>query len=158
MDLVLDLELVPKTSWWDNARDNLGGQWDHIRKYVYEEYGYECGIEQCDWDGKIHAHEVWEYREDEELQFLKDVVSRCPRCHEVHHMGLARIKNNYTRAKERFVEFNDLDRGEAEGIITDRFKEWQRRNRIDWDLDLSFLEGYFGVQVPDKYIRRGPNA
>ena len=61
-------------------------QWDRIRKQVYEDYNHKCGI--CGRDGRLEAHEIWEYDDTDFVQRLAGLIALCPLCHLVKHLGL----------------------------------------------------------------------
>lgn len=143
--LKIEIELVPKTSWWSNARSEFENWWYKIRKEVYRNFDYRCGI--CGGTGPkwpVETHEVWEYYPNSSIQRLSNVVSRCPSCHLVHHIGFAKTKGKYEESKSRFMNINNLSEQEAGKYISRAFNEWRKRNDIDWELDLSFLEEKYG--------------
>jgi hypothetical protein len=58
--LKLKIELVPKTSWYNNLRNLLPRSvWDKIRKETFDYYNHKCGI--CGAEGKLNCHEIWEF-------------------------------------------------------------------------------------------------
>ena len=43
--LKLTVEMVPSSTWYNNMRKVVSQEtWDTIRRSVYREYGYRCGI------------------------------------------------------------------------------------------------------------------
>jgi hypothetical protein len=155
--LKLPIQLVPKTSWWDNARSELDC-WYKVRKQVYREYDYKCGV--CGEQGPkwpVEGHEIWKYNENTKVQSLDDIVARCPACHKVHHIGYAKVSGNFIDAKRRFKRINDLSDNEVEQEIKKAYAIWYERNEIDWTLDLSYIEQEYGFEVPSKYKVKQPN-
>ncbi len=78
----LTVELVPKTSWYNNIRalvDEL--DWDRIRRQVYRQADYRCEI--CGGRGPEHpveCHEVWRYDDRTHVQMLVRMIALCPAC------------------------------------------------------------------------------
>jgi hypothetical protein len=96
----LTIELVPRTCWFSNVRDQVPrGDWDRIRREVYERAGKRCEV--CSGRGSRHpveCHEVWEYDETAHVQRLVRMIALCPACHEVKHIGLAGLKGRGEQA------------------------------------------------------------
>ncbi|GAA0762835.1 hypothetical protein [Psychroflexus lacisalsi] len=140
----LSIELVPKSSWFNNVRSNVKkSEWNRIRYVTYGLAEYKCEI--CDDRGNRHpveCHEVWDFNNSTKIQTLKGFISLCPLCHEVKHLGLARIRGNHDRAFSRFLELNNLSK--HEGVKQFKFykEEWKERSKVDWEIDLNILESY----------------
>src|SRR5262245_12052587 len=113
-ELKLCSELVPSTSWYDNMRSVISQtEWDTLRRRVYAEYNYRCGI--CLSKGRLSCHEIWHYDDQNHIQSLRDFVALCDLCHHVKHLGLARIlanegKLDYEKVVEHFMRVNQCDR------------------------------------------------
>ena len=142
--LKLQIELVPKSCWWANVRSNVTGkQWDNIRKPVYQRANFLCEI--CGGKGTKHpveCHEVWIYDDTTLIQRLGYFQSLCPLCHEVKHIGLAKIRGNARRAFNRFMEINELDENIANQIENAVFKQWKMRSKKQWKLNIEHLREY----------------
>lgn len=140
--LKLQIELVPSTCFWSNVRSNVkAGQWDKIRKVVYQKANFLCEI--CGGVGTRHpveCHEVWVYEEVTLTQRLNFFQSLCPLCHEVKHIGLAGIRGNGERAFNRLKEINQLDEATARQIKIVVFKQWKIRSLQEWKLDIEHLK------------------
>lgn len=87
----LTVELVPKTCWFSNVRENVPrSTWDKLRKATYAAANYHCEV--CGEQGSRHpveCHEIWRYHSKRFVQKLFGLVALCPACHEVKHFGLA---------------------------------------------------------------------
>jgi len=89
----LTVELVPSNQWGSNLRSALSrGQWNRLRKQSYEKAGHVCEI--CKATGfqqgrnrAVECHEIWNYDDENRIQRLDGVISLCPRCHQVKHLG-----------------------------------------------------------------------
>ena len=89
----LTVELVPSNQWGSNLRSILSrGQWNRLRKQSYAKAGHVCEI--CGATGfqqgrnrAVECHEIWHYDDENRIQRLDGVISLCPRCHQVKHLG-----------------------------------------------------------------------
>jgi hypothetical protein len=137
----LTIELVPRTCWYANVRSNVSiREWDYLRRESYKQAGYVCEI--CGGIGPTHpveCHEVWEYDDKVLTQTLIRLISLCPGCHEVKHIGLAQIKGNADRAIAHLMRVNDLSEPSANVVIQRAFNLWRKRSRYDWKLDIKWL-------------------
>lgn len=83
----LEVQLIPKKSWGFSLANKLKKEdWDNIRRSVYRKYNFKCsccGISE----GRMSAHEVWNFDDDRKIQTLKDIICVCDKCHEVIHFG-----------------------------------------------------------------------
>ncbi len=65
-DLVLPLELIPTTSFFQNLRNKLQPtKWNKLKSYFFEEHGHKCQV--CGKIGRTHPvelHEVWDFNTD----------------------------------------------------------------------------------------------
>lgn len=138
----LTIELVPSTSFFNNLRSLLSSEeWDNVRKGCYKHADYKCEI--CSGVGPTHpveCHETWEYDEKTGIQKLIGIVALCSSCHEVKHIGLAGIKGRRNEAIAHFCKVNDCQAPEAEKYINEAFATWNKRNKQEWQLDVSMLE------------------
>ena len=141
--LKLTIELVPASAWNQNLRSLLKPQmWENLRKEVYKKYNYKCTI--CGAGGKLHAHEVWEYDDENHVQKLVDLIPICFMCHAVKHIGFAGIqasggKLNYQNLVKHFMQVNNCDRETFEKHQKQAFKKFEDRSRHEWNLDIRNL-------------------
>lgn len=146
--MLLDLDLVPQSCWFSNVRSEVTKQqWDKIRHEAYMEAEYVCQI--CGGIGPKHpveAHEIWEYDEAALKQKLVGIEAICPSCHECHHWGLTRIRGKEKEALAHFMKVNKITKNKALSHIDKKFEEWKNRSKLQWELDISFLERY-GINV-----------
>jgi len=144
--MVLTIELIPSSSFYNNVRSNVTkAQWDKIRKKSYEKAGHKCEV--CKDKGtnqgfrhNVECHEIWEYNDKAKKQTLTGMVSLCPRCHEVKHIGLAQIKGRFDLAVEQLMKVNDISLQEAHEYINSSFEVWSKRSEHDWELDIAYLD------------------
>jgi hypothetical protein len=148
----LTIELVPKTSWYNNVRalvDELG--WDRIRRQVYRQAEYRCEI--CGGRGPEHpveCHEVWRYDDRTRVQMLVRMIALCPACHQVKHIGFANVKGKGAQARAHLARVNGWTLEQADAYIGEAFRMWAQRSRGPWMLDLEGLRPYV---LGNEYLR-----
>jgi hypothetical protein len=141
-NLKLSIELVPSTSFYKNLRSILSSSdWNRLRTDSYKKANYRCEI--CNGIGLKHpveCHEIWSYDDKKHIQKLEGLISLCPSCHEVKHIGLAYLKNRGDIAKSHFKKINNLQDFEASFLIDQSFKQHSKRSQYNWSIDLSWLD------------------
>lgn len=149
----LTIELVPKTSFYNNVRTNVTKEeWDVIRKRCYELSDYRCeicsdnGINQG-YEHPVECHEIWEYDDDKNMQILMGFISLCPLCHKVKHSGLAQINDELDLVIEQLMRVNRINQTEANKYIDQAFRIWEDRSEKQWKLDISYVKTFlnFGI-------------
>lgn len=140
-------DLVPETSWWSNARSALSAaDWGRVKAAVSARAGGRCEI--CGGRGDrwpVECHEVWSYDDALGVQRLERCEALCPRCHEVRHFGLARVKGRHREALAWLAGVNGWSEAEALASVDASFRVWERRSASPWELDLSWLASEFGI-------------
>lgn len=141
-NMKLNFELVPDSCWYSNLRSILSKeQWDVVRKDAYSRAGGKCMI--CGADGRLEAHESWEYDEKNKIQRLKDVIAVCKSCHEVIHIGRTSLMGGEERAAAHFMKVNGCSYAEYRAALGKANADHVRRNKVpEWALDLSFLKKF----------------
>ncbi len=139
----LTIELVPKGQWGANLRSALPRkEWDRLRKDSYKAAGYRCEI--CGGKGRRHpveCHERWEYDDTTRVQKLVGLISLCPSCHEVKHIGRAGAVGRMEQAVAHLMKVNGWGADQAVDYIEEAFRVWAERSQAGgWTLDLSWLE------------------
>lgn len=138
----LTIELVPKPSWYSNVRSNVPRtRWDKLRKACYAQANHKCEI--CGDIGNkwpVECHEIWDYDEEQKIQKLTGLISLCPACHQVKHIGLAQIRGKYTEARKHLSIINNITIDEADRYISESFNVWQERSKYIWELDITWLD------------------
>ena len=142
--LKLTIELVPKTSWYNNMRKVLPkAEWDRLRKETYAEHGHKCGI--CGAEGRLNCHEIWEYDDRNHSQRLVGFIALCDLCHHVKHIGLAGIlaskgQLDYEKVVEHFMKVNRCGGGRFKKHKKRAFRQWAERSKYAWQVDLGEYE------------------
>lgn len=148
----LEIELIPKSSWYSNLRSVLTQpEWDIIRRKSYKSAGYLCQI--CGCSGKqqgfshpVECHEQWEYKANG-VQKLIGLITLCPLCHKCKHIGL---NGGNIEVQKHLSKINGFVGNDKETAIRSAFKEWEERNKINWKLDISYLTQYDDYFTPQK--------
>lgn len=144
----LTIELVPETAWYNNLRKMMPVRiWDNLRRSVYAEYKYRCGV--CDATGMLHCHEIWEYDDLLNIQRLKGFIALCPMCHHVKHIGFARVladkgELDFNDVVSHFLSVNECSVEEYERYVDDAFKLWDERSNHLWTTDLGEYRDLIG--------------
>lgn len=141
--LKLEIELVPKNTWWSNVRKIVSRDtWDAIRKRTYREYNNRCGI--CNAEGVLHCHEMWDYDDKNYIQTLKGFIALCPMCHHVKHFGFAEVlaykgKLNIENVINHFQTVNNCSRAEFTNHKENAFDVWGVRSHflVKWQVNFA---------------------
>jgi hypothetical protein len=141
----LKIELIPKTCHYSNVRTCLTTtQWDKIRKLSYEKANHVCEI--CGDTGKnqgfnhnVECHEIWEYDEYNMVQRLVGLISLCPRCHMVKHIGRSIAIGNEEVCYRQLAKVNKWDQNQIKTHITESFNKHRMLSKFKWELDISIL-------------------
>lgn len=138
---LLTVELVPRTSWFDNVRSHVSREeWERLKKLTFSRAGYRCEI--CGGRGPrwpVECHEVFAYDDARRVQKLVRLVALCPRCHEVKHIGLAGARGRRREALAHLARVNGWTPADAELYLEACFETWHRRSCHEWTLDLTHL-------------------
>lgn len=146
----LQIELVPRSAWYQNLRDALPPhQWDFIRKHAYKRAGYHCEI--CGGKGPNHpveAHEEWDYDWKTRKQTLRKVTALCPACHLCKHPGFANVSGRLDEVIAQLKKVNQYSTELAKEHVADAFHDWSVMSMRKWDLDIDGLKKWLAVHCP----------
>jgi len=146
----LTIELVPKTCWYNNMRKVLPRPaWDVLRKQVYTNFKYTCGICQTK-TNKLDCHEIWHYDDEKYIQTLQGFIALCDWCHYVKHIGYAGIlaqegKLDYQKVVNHFLKINACTKREFRLHYKQAFEQWKERSKHSWQTE--FGEYAYLVQI-----------
>lgn len=148
MDLKLKIELVPSSSWYSNVRSNVSkSEWELIKKDTFKKAGNVCEI--CLGKGHkwpVECHEIWIYDDINKIQKLERTIALCPSCHQVKHIGLAKIKGNFDSALNHFKKVNCIDHSTAIKEVDLAFKVFNLRSKYKWILDIDWLTHNYNLK------------
>lgn len=139
------IELIPTTCHFSNARTYLPKkEWDKIRFLTYEKADNKCEI--CGDNGlnqgykhRVECHEIWDYNDETHVQKLVGLISLCPICHQVKHIGRAIAMRKHQDAYNQLSKINKWTPKEVETHILESFELHRERSKHQWTLDLSIL-------------------
>jgi len=150
----LTIELVPESQWYDNLRSRFTtAQWTTTKKACYALAGNRCEI--CGGVGKKHpveCHEIWHYDDENRVQRLDGLISLCPSCHRVKHIGLAMQQGYLMPALKHLAKVNSWPIELADEYAARSLEVWAIRSRMKYRLDLSWLDNI------DAYLKRAEGA
>lgn len=140
----LTIELIPTTSAYKNVRTILPKkEWDRLRKESYAKAKFKCQI--CSDIGtnqgyrhKLECHEIWGYQNDG-IQYLKELISLCPLCHQVKHIGRAIAIGKKKKVFEHLAKINKWSKQDVENYVGFCFQVHKERSKIKWKLNLKIL-------------------
>jgi hypothetical protein len=141
----LSVELIPTTCHYSNVRTTVTKkEWDMIRFMSYEKANNKCEI--CGESGKdqgykhnVECHEIWDYNDETHVQKLIGLISLCPICHQVKHIGRAIAMGKHQDAYNQLAKVNKWTPKEVELHILASFELHKERSKHEWTLDLSIL-------------------
>jgi hypothetical protein len=141
----LCVELVPTTCHYSNVRSTVSKkEWDLIRNHCYEQANHTCEI--CGNNGlkqgfkhKVECHEIWEYDDVNHIQILKGLISLCPICHQVKHIGRAIAIGKEIQCFIQLAKVNKWTRQQIDKHILESFELHKERSKHEWTLDISLL-------------------
>jgi len=141
----LSIELIPTTCHYSNVRTTVTTkQWNKIRMLSYESADHKCEI--CNQIGKnqgfkhnVECHEIWEYDDENHIQKLIGLISLCPICHQVKHIGRALAMGKAKIVFDQLALVNNWTPKQVEEYIAESFQIHKQRSKYKWSLDLSIL-------------------
>lgn len=156
----LEVELIPSTCHFSNVRTTVKPkEWDKIRFISYEAAGNKCEI--CKSVGTdqgykhaVECHEIWEYDDENHIQTLVGLISLCPTCHQVKHIGRAIKIGKFYQCVKQLAQVNKWTREQIDKHIADSFEVYKERSKHEWELDLSLLkEEPYNIELKENQKR-----
>ncbi len=141
----LKVELIPSTCHFSNVRTTVKAkEWDKIRFLSYEAAGHKCEIckdtgTNQGYNHDLECHEIWEYDDINHIQKLIGLISLCPTCHQVKHIGRAIKIGKFAQCVKQLAKVNKWDREQIDAHIATSFEVYKERSKYQWILDLSIL-------------------
>jgi len=142
----LSVELIPTTCHFSNVRTTVTKtEWDKIRFISYEAANNKCEI--CGDTGKnqgykhnVECHEIWEYNDSKKIQKLIGLISLCPTCHQVKHIGRTIAIGKEAIALKQLARVNKWTIKQVQTHILEAFEVHRERSKYEWILDISILK------------------
>ncbi len=149
----LFVDLIPRTCWFTNVRSAVVREdWDRLRKRVYARAEFRCEV--CGKQGRLEAHERWQYDHSPHTQTLRRLIALCGDCHTATHFGLAQIRGLEDVALAHLQRVNHWSEHQARTHVESSFALWTQRNAFTWTLDLSLITSAgFRINVPNPVAR-----
>lgn len=139
MPIKIVVELIPKTCFHSNVRSQVSKKnWDVLRKTAYAKSNHLCTI--CHRPGRLEAHEIWHYNDQDHTQKLFDLYALCNLCHLSHHLGFAEIQGKSEQVRKNISKLNQWTLTETDEYIAAVFEIWFLRSQHHWHLDLTYLD------------------
>lgn len=149
--VVLLPELIPYSMHGKNVRAVLSAEdWKELARIVYKEAGHHCEI--CGAKGQMECHEIWDFNDKKLIQKLVGLITLCPDCHRVKHIGLARKMGWFGDALDHMAKVNRISKKKAKKYIEYAEMEVKKRKE-EYDLDLTYLNKLKKI-LPRKYGKR----
>lgn len=142
----LAVELIPSTCHFSNVRTTVtAAEWDKIRFISYAAANNKCEI--CGSHGKlqgykhfVECHEIWNYDDINHVQTLVGLISLCPICHQVKHIGRSIAIGKIGVCKQQLAKVNKWTPKEIDDHIVSSFELHKERSKHQWTLDISMLK------------------
>jgi 5-methylcytosine-specific restriction endonuclease McrA len=141
----LCVELIPTTCHYSNIRTTVKAkEWDKIRFISYANADNKCeicnqtGLEQG-YKHKIECHEIWHYDDKKQTQRLAGLISLCPLCHLVKHIGRAFAIGKQAEVFQQLELINNWTHKEVVEHVANAFIINKKRSKHQWILDLKLL-------------------
>lgn len=137
----LEIELVPKTSWFNNLRKFLSKKdWETIKTLTFKTTNYRCEI--CGGKGPKHpveCHEVWDYDDVSHIQTFIRTIALCPACHRAKHLGFQATlgERNFQSTLNHIKKVNNMTDDELESYVSKIFTQHQERSQHQWSINLN---------------------
>jgi len=148
---LLEIELVPQSTWENNLRSRLTpGEWRQVKNKTFELANWKC--EKCGGQGDQHpveCHEEWHYDDVRLIQRLVRTIALCPDCHQAVHFGLARVKGIESKARGQLMKVNNWNANQVDMHIADATRIGFQRSKRHWQIDVSWL---------DEFVEKIPSA
>ena len=146
---LLEIELVPQSTWEDNLRSRLTpAEWLQVKTKTFELAQWKC--EKCGGRGHqrpVECHEEWHYDDIYLVQKLVRFVALCPDCHQAVHFGLARVRGLEQKAREQLMKVNNWNAEQVDTHIAIAMRLGIRRSTKSWQLDVSWLTEFLSMRA-----------
>lgn len=140
MSALLNIEMIPKTCWGRNVRKVVSyDTWQKLRD-GFGVFTRNCALCGCEPRSPLELHEEWAYDDERRTQRLVALRPICSDCHSVIHFGKSVKEGEWPQAMEHLMKVNGWSEGQVKKHVEQAFEVWERRSKINYELDLSFLQ------------------
>jgi len=141
--LRLGIDPIPASSRRATLANLLpANQWDHIRRCVYRNARHRCQV--CGREGKMYAHEKWQFNEQTGYQSLRGFEALCEKCHKVKHLFFVKEPRQRAILFQHFLTVNKISWDEGIQYLVGINSRRQRLNRQKWIVNF----GQWNWQIP----------
>ena len=156
----LNVELIPKTCHFSNVRTTIKQKnWDKVRFISYEKAKNKCeicgetGLEQG-YKHQVECHEIWHYDDENKIQKLIGLISLCPVCHQVKHIGRAMMIGKQPEVFKKLETVNNWNHKQVVDHLAEVFILNKERSKHKWFLDISLLsEAPYNIELAPRKTR-----
>ncbi len=144
------LGLIPTSAWGSAGRTGIPPEaWGVVRRACYARAHHRC--EACGANGRLEAHEWYQWDDARGIQRLGRIAAACPTHHAAVHLGRTRSLSGSDRAaREALAELaqaNGWSVPQAALYARHELALCAARSKRRWTLDLSAL-AEFGIAIP----------
>jgi len=143
-------DLIPASSWGSSLSNLLTRtSWSAVRMpVVYRKPCQICGDAASGGRRFLDCHELWSYSMPPPdagdgcvgVQRLIGIVALCQPCHEMFHIGLARVRGREPIVRERMLRINRWSADEYQTWVQESGARALARNKRGWVLDVSLIK------------------
>lgn len=142
---LIQVEMVPRYCQFSNIRSTVTtAQWNKIRLLSYTKANNQCEI--CFESGKdqgfkhnVECHEIWLYDDKKKIQYLTGLISLCPLCHFIKHIGRASAMGRQGICFKHMAKVNGWNHKQIVEHMAESYALQKARADIRYKLDLSIL-------------------
>jgi hypothetical protein len=155
---ILSINLVPKNAWGKNVRAVVSNhEWNKLRWHFgasleqptpgggamcgHSSQGNNyliCNVCERTFDN-LHLHELWQFDDIKLIQKLIGCRAICEECHNAIHFGRSQSVGLEKQAFAHLQKINGWSEEDTKNHVKSSFREWVRRDRFHYKLDLSYL-------------------
>jgi hypothetical protein len=137
----LEVEIVPQSSWYKNARDILPeSRWRRLSRARSERACHRCEVcDELSLHRRLDLHERWHYDDESGIQRLVGLISLCVNCHAVVHYGRTMVHGDPDAAFQRLRTINGWSDQETDAHIGEVSRVAEQRGQTEWALDVTYI-------------------
>ena len=103
----------------------------------------------------MECHEIWEYDDKTKVQKLIGLISLCPLCHQVKHIGRANAMGRQADVFKQLEVVNKWNHKQVVEHVAEAFEVYKERSKHNWLLDITLLREHpFEINVNEEVKRK----
>jgi hypothetical protein len=136
----LFIDMIPKTSYFKNVRSVFSeSDWNLIRNHIYKRSNNRCECCGAKRNKYLEAHERWIYDFETQTQKLIRIIALCRLCHQSTHYGHSKAFKDISKINKHLMKVRGINEEELKRHIKEAYETWEKRNKIQWNIDLSII-------------------